>query len=91
MIWVRRPIEGFRKEIEQTNELQNSKKVQALSKSDRWYTQQEIHDAWLHVITGAYGDAIIYSLYDLADKPYIKLDDINPKPLAKRKSHARHG
>ena len=31
-----------------------------------------------NVITGAYGDAIIYSLYDLADKPYIKLDDINP-------------
>ena len=54
------------------------KKAQALTKNDRWYTQQEIHDAWLHVLTGPYGDAIIYSLCELADKPYIKLDDINP-------------
>jgi hypothetical protein len=58
-----------------------TKKVQALSKltkTERWYTQQEVHDAWVHALTGSYGDAIIYSLYDLADKPYIKLDDINP-------------
>ena len=79
------------KRLNERMSYRTAKKAQALSKSDRWYTQQEIHDAWLHVITGAYGDAIIYSLYDLADKPYIKLDDINPKPLAKRKSHARHG
>jgi len=58
-----------------------AKKAQALSKftkTDRWYTQQELHNAWLHVMTGPYADAIIYSLYDLADKPYIKLDDIDP-------------
>jgi len=54
------------------------KKAQVLAKSDRWYSQQEIHDAWLHVLTGAYGDAIIYSLCDLADKPYIKVDELNP-------------
>jgi len=54
------------------------KKAQALAKNDRWYNQQELHDAWLHVLTGPYGDAIIYSLCELAEKPYIKLDDINP-------------
>ena len=72
------------KRLNERMSYRTAKKAYALSKSDRWYTQQEIHDAWLHVITGAYGDAIIYSLYDLADKPYIKLDDINPKPLAKK-------
>ena len=59
------------KRLNERMSYRTARKTQALSKSDRWYTQQEIHDAWLHVITRAYGDAIIYSLYDLADKPYI--------------------
>jgi len=55
-----------------------AKKAQALTKTDRWYSQKQIHEAWVRTLTGNYGDTLIYSLYDLADKPYIKIDDINP-------------
>jgi len=55
-----------------------AKKAQALTKSSRWYTQKQIHEAWVRTLTGTYGDTLIYSLYDLADKPFIKIEDINP-------------
>ena len=55
-----------------------AKKAQALSKGPRWYTQKQIHEAWVRTLTGTYGDTLIYNLYDLADKPFIKIEEINP-------------
>ena len=54
------------------------KKAEALTKSPRWYTQKQIHEAWVRTLTSSYGDTLIYSLYDLADKPFIKIEEINP-------------
>lgn len=56
----------------------DAKRAEALTKSERFYNPKEIQDAWVQVLTGPYGDVIIYSLHMEANKPTIRLENIDP-------------
>lgn len=55
----------------------DAKRAQALVKSDDYYTQEEIYNAWHSVLTGPHAEILIYSLYKEADRPHIKLEQLD--------------
>ena len=56
----------------------DGKRSQALTKSENFYSPKQIQEAWLATLTGPYADILIYSLFQEANKPQVKLDHIDP-------------
>lgn len=69
----------------------DGKRNQALTKlalSDKWYdpNKDALPEAVYRVLSGPYGEKLLYVMYQLADKPLMKLADNSPYAAVAREA-----